>query len=103
LGEGEEKRLGSRFLDRGLTVHGEPKMSRHDPILLPCSLLFSMALAVGGCDDEGVGDPGLAGLSEETVEIVENLQRAGYPREEIEIDEDEVVVVGGDAVVTLEA
>lgn len=77
-------------------------MSKLHLILLPSSLLFSMALAAGGCDSEEIGDPELVGLSEEIVEIVENLELAGYPREEIEIDDQEVVV-GGDAVVTLEA
>ena len=71
-------------------------MSKLHLILLPSSLLFSMALAAGGCDSEEIGDPELVGLSEEVVEIVENLELAGYPREEIEIDDQEVIV-GGDA------
>lgn len=38
-----------------------------------------------------------------TVEIVENLRRAGYPEQEIEVRDDGVVLVGGDAVVSLQA
>jgi hypothetical protein len=36
-------------------------------------------------------------------EIVDNLRLAGYPEEEIDIRDDGSVIVGGDAVVTLEA
>ena len=74
-----------------------------------CSLVASttLALSLAGCagaevEDE-ITDPELEGLSAEAVEIVENLQLAGFPRDEIEIDEDELVIVGGDAVVNLEA
>jgi hypothetical protein len=38
-----------------------------------------------------------------TVEIVANLRRAGYPAQEIEVGDDGVVIVGGDAVVSLQA
>jgi hypothetical protein len=41
--------------------------------------------------------------SDALVEIVENLQLAGYPASEIEIDHNGVVIVGGDAVVSLAA
>lgn len=37
------------------------------------------------------------------IEIVQNLELAGYPASEIDIDDNGVVIVGGDAVVSLEA
>jgi Dual-action HEIGH metallo-peptidase len=46
--------------------------------------------------DQGDADAELA-------EIVENLKEAGYPEREIAVDDDGVVMVGGDAVVTLGA
>jgi hypothetical protein len=42
-------------------------------------------------------------LDDPAVEIVENLRRAGYPEQEIEVRDDGVVLVGGDAVVSLQA
>jgi hypothetical protein len=38
-----------------------------------------------------------------TIEIVQNLELAGYPASEIDIDDNGVVIVGGDAVVSLAA
>lgn len=84
--------------------------NRHAPIR-SLSLLVSIGLVLGlagcdvedGVDDQELLDPELAELDAETVEIIENLQLAGYPRAEIEVDDDENVIVGGDAVVSLEA
>lgn len=58
-----------------------------------------VASIVGGCtaDEESVE------TESRVSEIVDNLQRAGYPAEDIEITEDDEVIVGGDAFVSLEA
>ncbi len=72
-------------------------------------LLLSSALAlcgVVGCvdvDDPLAHDELSSTLDGETHEIVDNLEAAGMPEAEIEIRDDGTVVVGGDAVVTLEA
>lgn len=59
------------------------------------------AMVVCGCTgSEGVED---ATPEEVTQEIVDNLLAADYPESEIEVRDDGVVVVGGDAVVSLEA
>jgi len=55
------------------------------------------AIALFACDD-----PVAADVHEQNQEIVENLRIAGYPASEIEVRADSVIV-GGDAVVTLEA
>ncbi len=52
------------------------------------------------------GEPvGVEALDPEAarLEIVANLQEAGYPEREIEVNADGLVIVGGDAIVTLEA
>ena len=65
------------------------------------ALAASFALLCStGCADEL--DTELSELDDETQEIIDNLQLAGYPETEIEVIEDEVIV-GGDAVVNLEA
>jgi hypothetical protein len=57
------------------------------------------AVLLGGCADEHID----GNDADVTQEIVENLLAADYPESEIEVREDGVVVVGGDAVVSLEA
>jgi hypothetical protein len=54
-----------------------------------------------GCTESDIDVDG-ASLAEANQEIVENLLAAGYPEAEIEL-RDDVVIVGGDAVVSLEA
>lgn len=54
-----------------------------------------------GCGESG--DIDIDGAEDASVEIVENLLAAGYPESEIEVDDDGVVLVGSDAVVSLEA
>jgi len=68
-----------------------------------------IAIALG-CDVEPeTGDFDPAGLEAEAEdqdpieETVENLRRAGYPEREIEVLDDGTVIVGGDAVVSLQA
>ncbi|WP_198154642.1 M57 family metalloprotease [Plesiocystis pacifica] len=61
--------------------------------------IVSLAFACSSEPDTGEAEL-LAELEAE--EIVENLMVAGFPAEEIEVREDEVIV-GGDAVVTLQA
>jgi hypothetical protein len=58
--------------------------------LIPVFALF-------GCDE-----PADADVDQQNLEIVENLRTAGYPDSEIEVRADGVIV-GGDAVVSLEA
>lgn len=62
-------------------------------VLVSAMVLFG---CVGESDD-------FDGQSDALIEIVENLELAGYPASEIDIDDEGVVIVGGDAVVTLEA
>jgi hypothetical protein len=62
--------------------------------------IFAIASACDAPDtDESVA------ADDETVvgEIVDNLRLAGYPEEEIDVRDDGSVIVGGDALVTLEA
>ncbi len=60
-----------------------------------------LAMVLFACGESEVID----GAELETVnqEIVDNLLAAGYPESEIEVGDDGVVIVGGDAVVTLQA
>ncbi len=60
------------------------------------------AVVLFGCSGEDIDADG-ADLAEVNAEIVENLLAADYPRSEIAIREDGAVIVGGDAVVSLEA
>lgn len=55
----------------------------------------------GDSADSDTGAP--AEETDEVTEIVANLHEAGYPEREIVVTDDDVVIVGGDAVVTLEA
>jgi hypothetical protein len=71
--------------------------------------MFLVAVVAGlGCsiETEEVGDVGDEDMAlepeDEILEIVENLRRAGYPEQEIEV-RDDVVIVGGDAEVSLQA
>jgi len=68
------------------------------------------AVALTACEsgedlDASSEDPSAADATQDdsTLEIFDNLRQAGYPAEEIAIDDEGVVIVGGDAVVTLEA
>lgn len=63
---------------------------------------FVSTLSLVACDDDPVGADALSG-DEAILEIVDNLRMAGYPDDDIEVGDDGIVVVGGDAVVTLEA
>jgi hypothetical protein len=75
----------------------------------PLATATLSALALAACTTDDVErdgeDPAAAEaeLDDETLEIVENLKQAGFPEEGIEIDEEGLVIVGGDAVVTIEA
>lgn len=60
------------------------------------SALLTIVVALAACSEDA------ASFSAEE-EIVANLLEAGYPEEEIEIGADGEVIVGGDAVVSLEA
>ena len=62
---------------------------------------FASAIALSGCVAETEDE--LSPRDEVVEEIVDNLVLAGYPEQEIAVDEDGVVIVGGDAVVSLEA
>jgi hypothetical protein len=53
-----------------------------------------------GCTDDS---DDIESQSDALVEIVQNLELAGYPASEIDIDDNGVVIVGGDAVVSLAA
>lgn len=55
-----------------------------------------------GCSVDPESDVELE-LEDEIAEIVENLRLAGNPEEEIDVRDDGTVVLGGDAVVSLEA
>jgi hypothetical protein len=66
--------------------------------------LTALAFVACEADDVEPGDPELlVDDGEATDEIIDNLRLAGYPEAEIEVREDGVVIVGGDAMVSLEA
>lgn len=69
------------------------------PALLAAAL---STLALVACDDAPAGSDALSD-EEVALEIVDNLRQAGYPDAEIEVRDDDTVIVGGDAVVSLEA
>lgn len=75
--------------------------------LRPLAAVTLAALAIVACSAEDVeGDEDLIANQEEdeqTLEIIDNLAVAGVPEEGIEVNEEGLVIVGGDAVVTLEA
>jgi Dual-action HEIGH metallo-peptidase len=62
-----------------------------------------VAMALVGCSAGEDGDNELLTREDAIDEIVENLIAADYPESEIEVRDDGIVVVGGDAVVSLEA
>lgn len=67
-------------------------------------IVVTAVLPTLACDAEpGYLDPGELTAQEEVEEIVANLLLADYPKSEIEVTEDGVVIVGKDAVVGLEA
>lgn len=69
-------------------------------------VLLLSALGVGcysGVETDGIGPDALELGELETEEIVDNLVQAGFPEQEIEVQEDGSVVLGGDAVVDLQA
>lgn len=61
------------------------------------------ALVLVGCVAETEDDIEALEREEAIEEIVDNLVQAGYPQSEIDVMDDGVVMVGGDAVVSLEA
>jgi hypothetical protein len=67
-----------------------------------CVVLAAIAL---GCSVESEDGLELEALEHDdsALEIIENLRQAGYPEPEIDVREDGIVVVGGDAEVSLEA
>lgn len=60
------------------------------------------AMALGGCMAESE-DIEVLERDAQIEEIVDNLEQAGYPADEIDVDDQGVVIVGGDAVVSLQA
>lgn len=60
---------------------------------------FVSAVLFAGCSEESIDGNDV----DVTQEIVDNLLAADYPESEIEVRADGVVIVGGDAVVSLEA
>lgn len=66
-------------------------------------MAMGMMLLACGEVDESLKLSVEQALDDDVVEIVENLREAGYPDDEIEVGDDGTVVVGGDAVVSLEA
>ncbi len=69
------------------------------PTLLAAALWTPALVA---CDDAPAGSDALSD-EEAVLEIVDNLRKAGYPDAEIEVRDADTVIVGGDAVVSLEA
>jgi hypothetical protein len=66
-------------------------------------IIATFALCVTTFACEGGVEELDTGLDGERDEIVANLIEAGYPESEIELDDEGQVIVGGDAVVSLEA
>jgi hypothetical protein len=69
------------------------------------NVCLGSAMALFGCSAAEDGDIDGVELEREAAidEIVDNLLAADYPESEIEVREDGIVIVGGDAVVSLEA
>ena len=65
-------------------------------------LCVASALVLFGCSGE-TEDTETSDRNEEILEIVDNLVEAGYPESEIEVKDDGRVIVGGDALVSLQA
>jgi Dual-action HEIGH metallo-peptidase len=82
---------------------------RHSDHLIPRASFVFVAAILGACEvgepNEDGDDPSEADDADDdaTAEIIENLRAAGFPESEIALDADGVVMVGGDAVVTLAA
>ena len=78
-------------------------------LLRPLAAASLVALALAACATEDVEDggedPAAAEVEQDdtNLEIVENLKQAGWSEDAIEVNEAGFVVVGGDAVVSLEA
>jgi hypothetical protein len=78
-------------------------MPRTTSTRLTLTTLFALTLALGftsACDS--TEDADVAERSE-IEEIIDNLEHAGYPSDEIDINDEGEVIVGGDAVVNLQA
>jgi hypothetical protein len=78
-------------------------MPRTLPTRFALSTLSALTLSLGllsACDS-----PEDADVAERTEveEIIDNLELAGYPSDEIDISDEDEVIVGGDAVVSLQA
>jgi hypothetical protein len=78
-------------------------MSRTTTTRFTLTTLSALTLSLGllsACDSSEDAD-----VSERTEieEIIDNLELAGYPSDEIDISDEDEVIVGGDAVVSLEA
>jgi hypothetical protein len=67
--------------------------------MMPKRVVLISAIVLVGCIDE----PAPVDIRSDALEIVENLLLAGYPASEIAIDDEGVVIVGGDAAVGLAA
>lgn len=85
-----------------------PKQFDPIPCFRPLAMVALAGLALVACSTEDVErddeDPAAAALEDEpTLEIIDNLTQAGLAEGEIEVDDEGRVIVGGDAVVTLEA
>lgn len=63
-------------------------------------LLLVSAMVLVGCINDS---DNIDAESDAVSEIVQNLELAGYPASEIDVDDNGVVIVGGDAVVSLAA
>ena len=72
-------------------------MSFNKPVFVG---LFALASACDAPIEDEVADPA---SEHDAIEIVENLRQAGYPDAEIEVRDDGSVLVGGDALVSLDA
>jgi len=70
-------------------------------IMWKLSILAIVGVSIG-CSAQVEGG-GPVGVETQAEEIVRNLELAGYPDDEIDIDDEGVVIVGGDAVVDLQA
>lgn len=70
-----------------------------NPSTLTKTALLTGTIATVGCA-EHIENPN---ADPATLETIDNLRRAGYPEEEIELQTDGLIFVGGDAQVSLEA
>jgi hypothetical protein len=87
-------------------THAGTPLANHPGMLRPSSTtLTSLVLTLGllsACDSADELDAA-SSQEAEIIETIDNLERAGFPSDDIDVNDEGQVIVGGDAVVSLQA